>query len=484
MKVEVKAKKLIALLIVCGISQLFIKCGNKQSNFQVKDAVKPNIIYILADDLGYGDLGCYGQTEIKTPNLDRMASEGMRFINHYAGSTVCAPSRCSLMTGLHTGHAKIRGNSAIPLNNSDTTVATLLKEAGYRTGVIGKWGLGDVGTTGIPEKSGFDYFFGYLNQIRAHNYYPDYLWRNSKKIPLENKLIIAEDGYSAGIGAASTDKNDYSHDLFTDEALDFIAHSADSSFFLYLAYTIPHANNEHWLISEHGMEIPDYGIYKDKEWPDAQKGLAAMISRMDGDIGAIRAKLEELGIDKKTLVIFTSDNGPHSEGGNNPDFFKSSGKLKGQKRDLYEGGIRIPMIACWPETIKPGQISNHISAFWDFMPTACDVAGVKSPQYTDGISFLPELIGKEQPVHDYLYWEFYEQGGKQAVRLGDWKGVRLNMTYNVTAPIELYNLSNDTFEEHNVANEHPEIVQKINDIMNKEHTYSDAFNFEYEKKTR
>ena len=453
---------------------LFGACSETKKEI-VNKQKKPNIIYILADDLGYGDIGSYGQTKIQTPNLDNMAAKGIRFTQHYSGSTVCAPSRCALMTGLHTGHSKIRGNASVPLNNEDVTIAGLLQNAGYKTGLIGKWGLGDVGTPGIPNKQGFDYFFGYLNQIRAHNYYPDYLWRNTTKVPLNNEIVIAEDGYSKGIGSASTNKNEYSHDLFAEDALKFVEESADSPFFLYLAYTIPHANNEYWLVEKHGMEVPDYGQYADKDWPEAQIGLAAMISRIDRDIGTLKTKLEELGIDKNTLIIFSSDNGPHKEGGNDPNFFNSSGKFRGTKRDLYEGGIRVPMIAYWPETIKPGQTSDHISGFWDFLPTACDVAGIEAPANIDGISFLPELMGEEQPEHEAMYWEFISQGGKQAVRKDNWKLVKLDVLDPQKTRMELYNLETDRAEENDVSEKYPEVLAEMEKLLETERIESEEF---------
>jgi len=468
--------KKIKLLMIQALL-IFAVCACSNSSEEKQAEQKPNIIYILADDLGYGDLGCYGQTEIKTPNLDNMAESGIRFTQHYAGSTVCAPSRCCLMTGLHTGHSKVRGNANVPINENDTTIASLLENAGYKTGLIGKWGLGEEGSSGVPNKNGFDFFYGYLNQIRAHNFYPDYLWLNDEKVPLDNKIVVADKGYAKGIGTASTNKEEYSHDLFTSEALQFIERSHESPFFLYLAYTIPHANNEHWLVSEHGMEVPDYGQYAEKDWPEAQKGLAAMISRMDSDIGKINNKLKELSIDKNTLIIFSSDNGPHSEGMNDPDFFDSNGQLRGQKRDLYEGGIRVPMIANWPGTISPGQVSSHQSAFWDFLPTACEVAGIKPPENIDGISFLPELLGEPQTQHDNLYWEFHEQGGKQALRKGNWKLVIRNLVNDLEPVTELYTLSDDISEENDLAGEHPEIVKQLSDIMRKERVPSKDFPF-------
>ena len=416
---------------------------------------RPNVIFILADDLGYGDLGCYGQDIIKTPNVDKLAAEGMRFTDHYAGSTVCAPSRCALMTGLHTGHCLVRGNARVPLRPSDITVAELLKKAGYTTGIIGKWGLGEAGSTGIPNKQGFDYWFGYLNQRHAHNYYPEYLWRNEEKVRLKNVVKSVNPP-----GGVATKRVEYSHDLFAREALAFVERNKDRVFFLYLAYTIPHANNE---AGKKGMEVPSLGPYADKDWPEPQKGHAAMITRMDGDIGGLMAKLKALGLDENTLVMFSSDNGPHKEGGADPAFFKSWGRLRGYKRALYEGGIRVPMLARWPGRIKAGSVNNHISTFWDFLPTCTELAGIKNPQGIDGISMVPTLLGKpeEQKKHEFLYWEFHEQGKKQAVRMGNWKGVRLNVAKNPNGPIELYNLKNDIAEEHNVAGRHPQIVAKI-----------------------
>ena len=420
---------------------------------------KPNIIYILVDDLGYGDLGCYGQAQIKTPNIDRMAAEGMRFTDHYAGSTVCAPSRCCLMTGLHTGHALVRANGRLPLRPEDVTVAELLKGAGYTTGIVGKWGLGEADTTGIPNRQGFDQWFGYLNQRHAHNYYPEFLWDNEEKVTLKNKVID-----KGRMGGVATERVDYSHDLFAERALRFVEDHQDDPFFLYLALTIPHANNE---AGNEGMEVPSYAPYEDKTWPDAQKGHAAMITRMDRDIGRLLDRLKELGLDEKTLVIFTSDNGPHKEGGADPTFFKSSGPLRGYKRALYEGGIRVPMIARWPGRIEAGAQSDHISAFWDFLPTCCDVAGIETPGGLDGISMLPTLIGQpgEQRSHPYLYWEFHEQGKRQAVRWGKWKGVRNRVAANPEGPIELYDLAQDVGEQNDVAAGHPEVVLKIEGLL-------------------
>lgn len=433
---------------------------------------RPNIIFILADDLGYGDLGCYGQKTIRTPNIDKLAEEGMRFTDHYAGSTVCAPSRCCLMTGLHTGHALIRANGNVPLRPSDVTVAELLKKAGYTTGIIGKWGLGEPGTTGIPNRQGFDYWFGYLNQRHAHNYYPEYLWRNEEKHPLKNEVDHVIGGRDRTPGGVATKRVEYSHDLFAAEALNFVEKNKDRPFFLYLPFTIPHANNE---AGNRGMEVPSFGPYADTDWPEPQKGHAAMITRMDGDIGKLMALLKKLGIDDRTLVMFSSDNGPHKEGGGDPAFFNASGPLKGYKRALYEGGIRVPLIARWPGRIEAGTVSRHVSAFWDFLPTCCELAGVEAPGGIDGISMVPTLLGhtQRQEKHGVLYWEFHEQGKKQAVRMGNWKGVRLNVAKDPQGPIEIYNLVDDIGEENNVASRHPDVVALIEKYMKSERTPSE-----------
>ncbi len=433
-------------------------------------AAKPNIIYIMADDLGYGDLGCYGQKTIETPNIDQLAQEGMRFTQHYSGSTVCAPSRCALMTGLHTGHCYIRGNERVNLRPDDVTVAELLKEQGYATGLAGKWGLGVEGEEGVPNRQGFDFFYGYLDQQHAHNYYPTFLMKNEERVALKN---VVPDPKPSGAGKAS-EKVAYSHDLIVNEGLDFIRSNHENPFFLYVALTIPHANNE---AGPEGMEVPDFGPYANEEWSDAQKGMAAMVTRMDGDVGRLMALLKELEIDDNTLVIFTSDNGPHKEGGNNPEWFDSNGPLRGIKRDLYEGGIRVPLIARWPGKVAAGTESDHISAFWDFLPTAVDVAGGNIPSGLDGISYLPTLTGASpsQQQHDYLYWEFTEQGGRQGIREGDWKGVRLDVFKNPGAPLELYNLKEDLGETKDIAAAHPEIVARLAEKISAAHVRSDVF---------
>lgn len=455
----------ITAIIACAMSE-----AHAQAQFN-----KPNIIFILADDLGYGDLGCYGQRQIVTPHLDRMAAEGIRFTQHYAGSTVCAPSRCALMTGMHMGRARVRANDRKILLEEDLTVAELLKGAGYKTGLIGKWGLGEEGSSGHPNRQGFDYFYGYLNQVHAHNYYPAFLWRNEEKIKLSNIVERPDRGYAREHGGVSTNKAQYSHDLVTEEALAFVERNSADRFFLYLSYTIPHANNE---AGRNGMEVPSLGDYTDKDWPAAQRAHAAMISRLDRDVGRLLEKLGELGIDDETLVIFTSDNGPHGEGGADPDFFDSSGPLRGIKRDLYEGGIRVPMIARWPRTIAPERTSDHISAFWDFLPTCAALAGVEADLDSDGISYLPTLLGATQPGHEYLYWEFYERGGKQAVRWNRWKGIRLGALRAPGGPIALYDLTSDLDESEDLATEHPEIVQRIAEMMQSAHKDAGSYSFE------
>ena len=419
---------------------------------------KPNIIFILADDLGIGDVGCYGQKRIQTPNIDRIATDGMRFTQVYAGDTVCAPSRCALMTGKHVGHCRIRGNrNDVYLEPSDVTVASVLKRAGYRTGIFGKWGLGGAGSPGVPNLQGFDEWFGYLDQRHAHTFYPDHLWENQREFYIPKNFSM---------------KGQYSHDLLTPRAINFIEASKRSPFFLYLAYTIPHANDELGVATGNGMEVPDFGPYKDESWPETEKGFAAMITRMDNDIGKLMASLKSLGLDENTLVIFSSDNGAHKEGGHDPEFFHSHGDLRGIKRDLYEGGIRVPTMARWPGKIKAGQVSDQVWAFWDFLPTCAELAGAAPLQGIDGISMVNALLGKKQRDHEYLYWEFHERGFSQAVRMGNWKGVRVAAR---SSPIELYDLSVDLGEKNNVAGQHAEIVAKIAQIMQTAHVDSKEF---------
>lgn len=447
---------------------LFAVPALSRTSSSAEQSSRPNIIFVLADDLGYADLGCYGQQRIRTPNLDRMATEGMRFTQHYAGDTVCAPSRCSFMTGRHTGHATVRGNVDVLLKPDEVTIGKVLRWARYSTACIGKWGIGHPPPADDPARNGFDHFFGYLSMWHAHNYYPDFLWRNGEKVSLRNVVQHPRQHYKEGqetlVGLASV-KLDYSHDLFTAEAMEFIGEQ-ENPFFLFLSYTIPHANNEATQFGSHGLEVPDYDPYAHEDWPEPEKGKAAMISRLDRDIGRILDCLKEQGIDRDTLVIFTSDNGPHKEGGIDPDFFNSSGPLRGIKRDLYEGGIRVPMIARWPGRIEPGAVCGHISAFWDMLPTFAELAGAEIPAEIDGISMVPALLGKDQPQHEYLYWEFHEGSSKQAIRMGRWKAVRLAPS----RPIELYDLETDLGEQRDIADRHPEVIAAMKDILGRVRT--------------
>jgi arylsulfatase A-like enzyme len=418
----------------------------------------PNIIFILADDLGYGDLGCYGQKKIQTPNLDRLAAEGMRFTQCYSGSTVCAPSRAALMCGQHTGHGLIRGNRGLALRREDTTVAEVLKSAGYLTACFGKWGLGLEGSTGVPQSKGFNHWLGFLNQTHAHDYYPDYVYRFDPNPlnPVDGRMPLAMN--------AGGRKGLYVPDLFTKAATNFVRihypqfDNKYRPFFLYLAYTTPHANNELNKATKNGMQVPDDAPYAKENWPQPEKNKAAMITRLDADVGKLLEGLKKWKMDDHTVIFFSSDNGPHKEGGNDPGFFNSSGPLRGIKRDLYEGGIRVPMMVRWPGRIRPGVVSDQPWAFWDFLPTAAEIANAEPPEDIDGISMLPTLLGRKQTnQHEFFYWEFHEQGTKQAVRMGDWKGVRLG----VDQPLELYNLKEDVGEKTNIAEKHPEIVAKI-----------------------
>ena len=487
MKNKIDNNHLIIIGLILSVGIFSNGCERKDS-IQQSSNKKPNIVFILADDLGYGDLSCYGQSNFQTPNIDKLANNGMLFTQHYSGSTVCAPSRSSLMTGQHTGKTYIRGNKGIdpegqfPIASSVVTVAELLKEAGYVTGAFGKWGLGPPGSVGDPNMQGFDQFYGYNCQTLAHNYYPYHLWDNQLKV-----ILNENSGRSTGI---------YGPEIIHKNALKFIEDNKDTTFFLYYPSTIPHAEllaPQNYMAKFRGMFLPENkykGTDEEKRFRkggygsqnEAHAAFAAMINILDDQVGEIYSKLKELGIVDNTLLIFTSDNGPHKEGGADPDYFDSNGKLKGYKRDLYEGGIRVPMIAFWPEKITSKTTSHHVSAFWDFLPTVCDIIKIDKPENIDGISFLPELLGKKQEVHDYLYWEFHEQNGKQAVRFGNWKGIRLNMHENLEAPIELYDLTTDVWEQNNIASDHPEIVKKIAGIMEKEHTYSKEFSFRFERK--
>jgi arylsulfatase A-like enzyme len=423
-------------------------------------ARKPNIIFILADDLGYGDLGCYGQKKIKTPHLDRMAAEGVRFTQVYAGSTVCAPSRCALMTGLHTGHTRVRGNARVPLRPEDLTVAEVLKKAGYATALVGKWGLGEPGSTGVPNKQGFDEFYGYLNQQHAHNHFPDHLWRNEEKITIEGNVV--EKG-------VAVKRAQWSQDLFTREALDFVTRHKDKPFFLYLSLVVPHANNE---AGKTGIETPDDKPYSDEPWPQNERNFAASVTKMDADVGKLLAKLKELSIDGETYVFFTSDNGAHREGGRDPDFFASSGPLQGIKRSMHDGGIRVPMIVRRPGAVPAGKVSDQVWAFWDFLPTAAELAGAPAPEKIDGISMAAALHGKPNRTADYLYWEFHEKGFHQAVRTGDWKAIRSG---GAAGKLSLFDLSADIGEKTDVAAKYPEVVARIEEYLKTARTENPEF---------
>ena len=442
---------------------------------------KPNIIYILADDLGYGDLACYGGKVIQTPRIDQMRTEGLKFTQHYSGSCMCAPTRAALMTGLHTGHARVRANSShlksgiesrISLHDEDVTVAEVLKEAGYTTGVIGKWGLGEEGTTGLPNKQGFDHWFGYLNQSNAHHYYPPFLWRNDTRIEFPNNPEA---------------RTHYSHDLFTEEGLKFIDDHREGPFFLYMAYTIPHVD----------LDVPDeskqpyvgtieetepYGTTGGQHYrhePQPHATFAGMVSRLDRDVGRILDHVKELGLEHNTLVIFTSDNGPTSAGGADPNFFDGNGPLRGIKFELYEGGIRAPMIARWPGVIEPNTETDHISAHWDMLPTFADLAGTSFPDRLDGTSMAPLLTGhpENQKPAPFLYWEGYSRNGVQAIRKGKWKAQHSGIFGKGEPLMELYDLSTDLAETTNVADEHPEVVAEMLALMKANHTPTDHFAF-------
>lgn len=444
----------------------------------------PNIIYILLDDAGYGDFGCYGQKTLKTPHVDRLASEGMKFTRHYSGSTVCAPSRCVLMTGLHTGHSRIRGNGPSVLPDSDLNVARLLKNAGYHTACIGKYGLGSPASLDDPGKKGFDYFFGYVNTAHAHNFYTNFLVRNGEKIILKNQLIPGSDKKPDTGVATAEGRKEWVPQLLADDVqrhLEERAKQPDKPFYLQYSLNLPHTNNEAGKDSPlgHGMETPDYGEFASRNWPDVEKGFATAMKFIDDDVGAIMNKLRKLGLDENTMILFSSDNGPHREGGHDPTFFESSEKFRGIKRDLTDGGIRVPLIVRWPAKIKPGAVSEHVSGFQDFLPTVAELTGVRITAECDGISFLPELLGNHgaQKKHSFLCWYFDEQGGKRAVLKWPWKLIHLNtraeqqtagaVTNGKKArggqslEIELFNLDDDPAESNNVAESHPRIVEEL-----------------------
>lgn len=451
----------------------------------------PNIVYILADDLGYAELGCYGQRWIKTPNIDRLARQGIRFTQHYAGNAVCAPSRCCLMTGKHPGHAFIRNNGnpkylqhlkekfgwefpgQIPIPDSEITIAEVLQQKGYATAAIGKWGLGHFGTTGDPNRQGFDLFYGYYGQRHAHNHYPRFLWRNGKKetLPGNDRTLRGQT---------------YSQDKFTEEALKFIRQHRDRPFFLYLPLAIPHLSIQvpAESLAQYRGKIPEapYHHHGYLKHPSPRAGYAAMVSHMDRDVGQIMALIQELGLDEQTLVMFSSDNGPTYErlGGSDSEFFASANGFRGLKGSLYEGGIRVPLVARWPGKIAAGQETDLLSAFWDVLPTIAEVTGTQPPENIDGNSFAPTLWGhpEQQKHHAFLYWEFPAYGGQQAVRTDRWKALRQNMLKKDNPDplkIELYDLTTDIGETHNVAAAHPEVVQRMRQIMQSAHTPSPQF---------
>ena len=465
----------------------------------------PNIIYILADDLGYGELGIYGQKIIETPNIDALAKSGMLFTQHYSGAPVCAPARCVLLTGQHTGHAYIRGNDEWdergnvwdyeamfndpylegqrPLPDSVVTIAEILQNNGYKTGAVGKWGLGAPTTEGAPNKQGFDFFYGYNCQRQAHTYYPMHLWKNGARDLLNNKMVAPHSNLAGDANPnnpasyADFQLNDYAPDKMHKEALTFISENKDRPFFLYYASPIPHLPLQapkRWVDYYRikiGEEQPYTGTsYFPCQYPRAT--YAGMISYLDEQVGALINKLKELGLYENTLVIFASDNGPTYTGGADTEFFESAhpfvtanGRGKGS---VYEGGIRVPMIAAWPEKIKEGSHTEHISSFYDIMPTFCELIGAPIPSYSDGISFLPTLYGKEQKVHEYLYWEFPEYNGQQALRKENWKAIRKNIK-DGNMEIELYNLATDIQEQNDVSDSHPDLVEKMNSFFQKEH---------------
>ncbi len=460
-----------------AIAALASGCGGETPRRSAIDQ-RPNIIWILADDLGYGDLGSYGQEKIQTPRLDRMASEGMRFTDAYAGFTVCAPSRSVLMTGQHTGHTRVRRNGSPGLLDGDVTVAELLRDEGYATALIGKWGLGMEDSPGAPWQQGFEHFYGYLSQGHAHNFYPEFLMRNGDRVPLRN--VVTRSSRYDGMSGVATERIDYSHDLLMDDALQWIESNADEPFFLYLALTIPHANNEAGGrkgggdpglsnidadLGPHreriGMEVPDDGIYRDEDWPGPQKGTAAMITRMDAGVGQVLDLLLRLGIDDNTVVFFSSDNGPHAEGGNDPFFFDSNGPLQGYKRSLHDGGIRVPTIIRWPDHVPAGAVSEVPWYFADFLPTVAELAGFEAPSGIDGTSILPVLLGRESEIGDrFLYWGG-TPGRAEAARWGKWKAVR----EGPEEPLELFDLTADAGEETDVGTDNPDVMAAILEYM-------------------
>lgn len=502
-------------VLICGV----VSCS---SSAETKKESKPNIIYILADDLGYGELGCYGQDKIETPNIDKLAQKGMRFTNHYAGSPVSAPSRYMLLTGKHPGHAQIRGNdewvsrgdvwnyhAAIadstlegqrPMKENTQTLGRVLKRADYTTGIVGKWGLGAPNTHSTPTQMGFDFFVGYNCQRQAHTYYPVHLYKNDVRIYLDNDTVAPHTKLDEGADPYDIDSyskynlNTYSPDLMFDELTRFIndnnPHETGKPFFMYWATPIPHVPlqvPQKWVdyyVDKFGDEEPYLGEkdYFPHRYPRA--AYAGMVSYLDEQVGLLIQQLKDLNLYDNTLIIFTSDNGPTFNGGTDSEWYNSGGPLQEKhgrgKGFTYEGGIRVPMIASWPGKIEPNSVSNHISAFWDVMPTLCDISNLDTPENVDGISFLPELLGKKQPKHQFLYWEFPASGGQQAVRMGKWKAIRNNILKG-NMKLELYDLSNDSKEENDIAHSNPEIVERMEKIMKQEHIPAENEKFKMEE---
>ncbi len=472
---------LIALLLCCwSVSQVWCQPPANPERL-------PNVVLIVADDLGYGETGCYGQQWIQTPNIDEIADRGIRFTQFYAGQAVCAPSRCSLLTGYHQGHAYIRDNGnppergkarpkqmyfpgQHPIPDETVTLPELLKTQGYATAAIGKWGLGHFGSSGDPNRQGVDLFYGFNCQVHAHNHYPRFLWRNDEReiLPGNDRTLHGET---------------YSQDKFTEVALQFIDDNKDQPFFLYLPFAIPHLSIQvpPQSLAEFRGAIPEED-YEHKGYlphPEPRAGYAAMISHMDRDIGTIMQKLHEHGLTDNTLVIFTSDNGPtyNRLGGSDSVFFNSAGPLRGRKGSLLEGGIRVPLVAMWPDRIASGQTTEHISAFWDILPTICEACDVQSPAEIDGISFLPGMTGREQRMHEFLYWEFPGYGGQEAIRMDKWKAIRGDLNKRSDAPFRLFDLSTDIGEANNVAARHPDIIARVQEISRAEHVPSSLFPF-------
>lgn len=466
---------LFALVVALLIGRPCVAQGESKPGEPVR---RPNLIWIMADDLGYGELGCYGQELIETPNLDRMASEGLQFRHFYSGATVCAPSRSVLMTGLHHGHTRVRGNAgannpkAQSLRASDVTVAKVLQESGYETALIGKWGLGDaqVAEEGLPRRQGFDYFYGFLNQVHAHNHYPDFLWENEERILLPNENVAVG---NAGGGYAVRGEA-YADELFAKRAIEFATEKRDRPFFLYWSMVIPHANNERTRELKDGTEVPTLGRYADERWPESDKGHAAMVTVMDSYVGRMLEALKKHGIERETLVIFTSDNGPHNESNHHPSRFNPSGQFSGLKRSLTDGGIRVPCIAWWPGVISPGSKTDHVAYFGDWFATACELSGARLPAGLDSISFA-SLLGtaavEQREQHEYLYWEFHEGGFKQAALYkGRWKGI---LRKGKGGPLELFDLQTDPSEGTDVSSSQHEIAVRMLDFLSRARTNSE-----------